>query len=111
MSATSAPGLAESLRRLGTETAFSVLARAKELERAGCDVIHLEIGEPDFATPLHICEVAAEAMRVGQTHYCPSAGMAELREEAAAYLSRPRGVDVDPGEGPAWPGGEPCPFL
>lgn len=55
MSTTATPGLAESLGRLGTETAFSVLARAKELEREGRDIIHLEIGEPDFSTPLHIC--------------------------------------------------------
>ncbi|HLG08871.1 MAG TPA: pyridoxal phosphate-dependent aminotransferase [Gaiellaceae bacterium] len=111
MAAVGTPGLAESLRRLGTETAFSVLARAKELERAGCDVIHLEIGEPDFATPLHICEVAAEAMRVGQTHYCPSAGMAELREEAAAYLSHTRGVDVDPGKVLVGSGAKPFLFF
>ncbi len=88
--------LADSLARLGTETAFSVLARAKELERGGRDVIHLEIGEPDFDTPGHICEAAAEAMRAGHTHYCPSAGLPELREAAAAYLARTRGVPVRP---------------
>src|SRR5437868_12767470 len=96
MSATATPGLADSLGRLGTETAFSVLARAKELERAGRDVIHLEIGEPDFTTPLHICEAAAQALREGQTHYCPSAGIPEFREAAADYLARTRGIDVDP---------------
>jgi len=89
-------GLSDSLDRLGTETAFSVLARARELERQGRDVIHLEIGEPDFDTPRHVCEAAAEAMRAGHTHYCPSAGMHELREAAAAYLSQTRSVDVDP---------------
>jgi aspartate/methionine/tyrosine aminotransferase len=89
--------LAASLDRLGTESAFSVLARAKELEREGCDVIHLEIGEPDFDTPAHVCEAAFDAMRSGYTHYCPSAGMAELREAAAVYLSDRRGVEVDPG--------------
>jgi aspartate/methionine/tyrosine aminotransferase len=88
--------LADSLARLGTETAFSVLARAKQLEREGRDVIHLEIGEPDFATPAHICEAAAEALRAGHTHYCPSAGLPELRETAAAYLARSRGIDVRP---------------
>ena len=93
---TKTPGLADSLSRLGTETAFSVLARAKALEREGRDIIHLEIGEPDFSTPLHICEAAAEAMRAGQTHYCPSAGIPELREAAAAFLSSTRGVDVQP---------------
>jgi aspartate aminotransferase len=88
--------LAESLERLGTETAFTILARAKELERQGRDVIHLEIGEPDFPTPLHICEAASEAMRAGETHYCPAAGIPEFREAAAEYLSAMRGVDVSP---------------
>ena len=74
--------LSASLGRLGTESAFSVLARARELERQGRDVIHLEIGEPDFETPAHVCEAASAAMRAGQTHYCASAGMAELREAA-----------------------------
>ena len=88
--------MASSLERLGTETAFSVLARAKALEREGRDVIHLEIGEPDFSTPLHICDAAADALRAGETHYCPSAGIPELREAAAEYLSETRGVDVGP---------------
>jgi aspartate/methionine/tyrosine aminotransferase len=88
--------LADSLARLGTETAFSVLARAKELEREGRDVIHLEIGEPDFATPAHICDAATAALRAGHTHYCPSAGLPELRETAAEYLSRTRGIAVRP---------------
>ena len=90
------PGLADSLERLGTETAFSVLARARELERRGREIIHLEIGEPDFDTPLHIREAAASALRAGETHYCPSAGIPELREEAARYLSASRGIEVDP---------------
>jgi aspartate/methionine/tyrosine aminotransferase len=96
MSTTARRGLATSLERLGTETAFSVLARAKALEREGRDIIHLEIGEPDFPTPLHICEVAAEALRAGETHYCPSAGIPELRETAAEYLAMTRGIDLDP---------------
>jgi aspartate aminotransferase len=92
---TTAPGgLAASLARLGTETAFSVLARAKELERAGRSVIHLEIGEPDFDTPLHVREAAWKALQAGQTHYCPSAGLPELRETAAGYFRRTRGFDV-----------------
>jgi aspartate/methionine/tyrosine aminotransferase len=89
-------GLAASLDRLGTETAFSVLARAKELERQGRDVIHLEIGEPDFDTPAHVSEAAYEALKAGQTHYCPSAGLLELREAAAEELSRTRGIEVSP---------------
>ena len=93
---TSLPGLADSLARLGTETAFSVLARARELERQGREIIHLEIGEPDFDTPVHVRDAAAAALAAGETHYCPSAGIPELRDEAARYLARTRGVDVDP---------------
>jgi len=86
--------LADSLSRLGTETAFSVLARARQLEREGRDIIHLEIGEPDFDTPAHICEAGAAAIHAGHTHYCPSAGLIELREAAAEYLSRTRGLSI-----------------
>jgi aspartate/methionine/tyrosine aminotransferase len=97
MSVSTAPGLADSLARLGTETAFSVLARAKALERQGRSIIHLEIGEPDFATPAHVVEAACRALRDGHTHYCPSAGLAELREAAAHDLSARRGgIPVDP---------------
>jgi aspartate/methionine/tyrosine aminotransferase len=73
-----------------------VLARARELERQGREVIHLEIGEPDFETPAHVCEAAWDAIRGGHTHYCPSAGLYELREVAAAYLESTRGVAVSP---------------
>jgi aspartate aminotransferase len=86
--------LAPSYGRLGTETAFSVLARAKELERGGASIIHLEIGEPDFATPKHIVDAAVEGLEQGMTHYCPSAGIAELRESVADYFLRTRGIDV-----------------
>ena len=97
MSASTAPGLADSLDRLGTETAFSVLARAKALEREGRSIIHLEIGEPDFATPAHVVEAAHRALLDGQTHYCASAGLPELREAAAHDLSARRGgIPVDP---------------
>ncbi len=96
MSTTARRTLAGSLQGLGTETAFSVLARAKALERQGHDVIHLEIGEPDFPTPLHIREAAAEALRAGETHYSPTAGIPELREAAAEYLSATRGVEAAP---------------
>jgi aspartate/methionine/tyrosine aminotransferase len=111
MSTTAMPGLADSLGRLGTETAFSVLARAKALEREGRDIIHLEIGEPDFSTPLHVCEVAAEAMRAGETGYCPSAGIPELRATAADYLSRTRGLDVDPANVLVGTGAKPFLFF
>jgi aspartate/methionine/tyrosine aminotransferase len=104
-------GLADGLGRLGTETAFSVLAKAKALEREGRDIIHLEIGEPDFSTPQHICQAAAEALRAGQTHYCPSAGIPELREAAAAYLSRTRGVDIAPASVLVGTGAKPFLFF
>jgi aspartate aminotransferase len=90
------PGLADSLIRLGTETAFSVLAQARELERQGREIIHLEIGEPDFETPDHIKKAAVAALEAGETHYCPTAGIPELREEAARSLSQTRGIDIDP---------------
>ena len=107
----SSPGLADSLERLGTETAFSILARARELEREGREVIHLEIGEPDFDTPLHIREAAAAALRAGETHYCPSAGIPELREEAARYLSTSRSVSVDPANVLVGTGAKPFLFF
>ena len=72
--------IAERMNRLGTETAFEVLARAKALEAQGRDIIHLQIGEPDFDTPSNIVEAGAEALRNGYTHYGPSPGMPELRE-------------------------------
>ncbi|HEY3187523.1 MAG TPA: pyridoxal phosphate-dependent aminotransferase [Solirubrobacteraceae bacterium] len=88
--------LASGVARLGTETAFSVLARAREMERAGRDVIHLEIGEPDFDTPANITDAAVAALRAGETHYCPAAGIGEFREAIAAELSRTRGVTIAP---------------
>jgi aspartate/methionine/tyrosine aminotransferase len=109
--ATSRLGLADSLERLGTETAFSVLARARELERQGREIVHLEIGEPDFDTPEHIREAGAAALRAGETHYCPSAGIPELREEAARYLSSSRGVDVDPANVLVGTGAKPFLFF
>jgi aspartate/methionine/tyrosine aminotransferase len=86
--------LAPGVDALGTESAFSVLARARELEATGRDIVHLEIGEPDFPTPAHISEAAFAAVRAGATHYCPSAGLPELREAAAVALSATRGIDV-----------------
>jgi aspartate/methionine/tyrosine aminotransferase len=90
------PGLATALDRLGTETAFSVLARAKALERSGRSIVHLEIGEPDFDTAPHIVDAAVAAMRDGMTHYCPAAGLDDFRDSIAGYFSRTRGVGVDP---------------
>ena len=97
MRPTAAPSLSPRALELGTEGAFAVLARARELERAGRDVVHLEIGEPDFPTPAHAAEAAFAAIRAGETGYCPAPGIAELREAAAEELSRTRGVPVAPG--------------
>ena len=91
-----APALANAVARLGTESAFSVLARARELEGQGRDVVHLEIGEPDFDTPAHIAQAAWTAIQAGETHYCASAGIPEFRAAIAEELSRTRGVAVDP---------------
>ncbi len=82
--------------RLGTEGAFAVLARARALEAEGLDVIHLEIGEPDFETPAHVAEAGIAAIRAGETHYCQTAGLPVLREAAAASLAWSRGIPVDP---------------
>jgi aspartate/methionine/tyrosine aminotransferase len=87
--------LAASLDRLGTERAFEVLARARALEAQGREIIHLEIGEPDFPTPAHIVEAGVRALRDGHTHYCPSAGLPVLREAAAEHLARTRRIPVD----------------
>src|SRR6202049_5281603 len=84
--------LAERMSRLGTETAFEVLNKARALERQGKDVIHLEIGEPDFDTPKDIIEAGAEAMKNGWTHYGPAAGMPEVRQAIAGDVGRRRGV-------------------
>ena len=82
--------LAERMSRLGTETAFEVLNRARALERQGKDIIHLEIGEPDFDTPQNVIEAGVEAMRGGWTHYGPSAGYPDLRQAIADEVSRSR---------------------
>ena len=96
MTSTAVPTVAPAALRLGTEGAFAVLARARDLERAGRDVVHLEIGEPDFATPAHASEAAFAAIRAGETGYCPAPGLPELREAAASELSRTRGVAIAP---------------
>ncbi|HEV8450790.1 MAG TPA: pyridoxal phosphate-dependent aminotransferase [Gaiellales bacterium] len=103
--------LAEGLQRLGTETAFEVLARARGLEAQGRRVIHLEIGEPDFGTPANIVEAAARALRDGHTHYCPAPGLPELREACAEHLSRHRRLPIDPGRVIVAPGAKPFLFF
>src|SRR5438552_2230814 len=103
--------LAERMSRLGTETAFEVLNRARALERQGKDIIHLEIGEPDFDTPQNVIEAGVEAMRGGWTHYGPSAGYPDLRQAIADEVSRSRGVRVAPEEVVVVPGGKPIIFF
>jgi len=97
--------------RLGTETAFSVLAKAKALEAEGREIIHLEIGEPDFDTPDHIVEAGCRALREGHTHYTPTAGIPELREAIAGEMARSRGIDVGPEQVVVTPGGKPIMFF
>jgi aspartate aminotransferase len=103
--------LAERMSRLGTETAFEVLNRARALERQGKDIIHLEIGEPDFDTPENVINAGVDALRAGWTHYGPSAGLPELREVIAEEVSRSRGVRVQPEEVVVVPGGKPIIFF
>ena len=87
---------ARRMERLGTETAFEVLARAKQLEAEGRSICHLEIGEPDFDTPVHVVAAAKEALDAGFTHYGPAAGDAELRSAIATYAGRFRSVSIEP---------------
>ena len=103
--------LARRMGRLGTETAFSVLAKAKALEAEGREVIHLEIGEPDFDTPGHVIEAGCKALRDGHTHYTPTAGIPELREAIADDVSRSRGIEVGPEQVVITPGGKPIMFF
>jgi aspartate/methionine/tyrosine aminotransferase len=99
------------MARLGTETAFEVLVKAKALEAQGRDIIHLEIGEPDFDTPSNIIEAGCDALRKGFTHYGPSAGLIELREVIAQHVSETRRVNVMPDEVVVVPGGKPIIFF
>lgn len=103
--------LAKRMARLGTETAFEVLVKAKALEAQGRDIIHLEIGEPDFDTPSNIVQAGCDALRKGFTHYGPSAGMPELRKVIAQYVSETRRVNVTPDEVVVVPGGKPIIFF
>jgi aspartate aminotransferase len=103
--------LADRLRRLGTETAFEVLARARALEAQGREIIHLQIGEPDFDTPKPIVDEAIRALEAGETHYTPSAGTRELRETVAGFLKRRRGVPATPDGIVITPGGKPVLFY
>ncbi|MEZ4498641.1 MAG: pyridoxal phosphate-dependent aminotransferase [Thermomicrobiales bacterium] len=103
--------LATRMSRLGTETAFEVLVRARALEAQGRDVVHLEVGEPDFDTPANIIEAGANALRTGWTHYGPAAGQPELRTAIATYLNSTRGTAYDAANIVVTPGGKPIMFF
>ncbi|TET44925.1 MAG: pyridoxal phosphate-dependent aminotransferase [Dehalococcoidia bacterium] len=103
--------LAKRMARLGTETAFRVLAKAQALEAKGIDVVHLEIGEPDFDTPKNISDAAAKALGEGCTHYCNSQGIVPLRTEIAKEMERTRGVTIDPNRVVVTPGAKPIMFY
>jgi aspartate aminotransferase len=103
--------LAERMSRIGVESAFDVLVRARALEAQGKSVVHLEIGEPDFPTPAHIVDAAKQALDSGWTHYGPTQGLPELREAIAAQVSRTRGIQVGPEHVSVVPGGKPIIFF
>ena len=103
--------LATRMGRLGTETAFEVLVRAKTLEAQGRDIIHLEIGEPDFETPQNIIDAGCEALKSGWTHYGPSAGQPDLREAIATYVNTSRGTSFNADQVVVTPGGKPIMFF
>ncbi len=103
--------LADAIGRLGTESAFVVLAKARALEAAGRDIIHLEIGEPDFETPPNIVEAGVRALRDGYTHYGPAHGLPQLREAVAANSLERRGIEHSPEQVLVTPGGKPVMFY
>jgi len=103
--------LADRMGRLGTESAFEVLARAKAMEAAGSKIIHLEIGEPDFPTAAHIIDAAVDALRAGQTHYVPAPGIPPLREAVAEFLERNGRMRITPDRVIVTPGAKPIMFF
>jgi aspartate/methionine/tyrosine aminotransferase len=103
--------VAERMTRLGTESAFEVLAKARALERQGNEIVHLEIGEPDFDTPDHIKAAGKQAIDAGATHYGPSAGLPELREAIAKHIGETRGIPVSADEVVVTPGAKPIMFF
>ena len=96
---------------MGTETAFEVLAKAKALEKQGKEIVHLEIGEPDFDTPRNIKDAAVKAINAGYTHYGPSAGLPDFREAIAQYVSKTRGIKAEADEVVVTPGAKPIMFF
>ena len=103
--------LADAMTRLGTETAFEVLVRAKALEAQGRKIVHLEIGEPDFDTPKNVRLAAQKAIDQGWTHYGPAPGLPQTRAAVAEYMAKTRGIPVSPEEVIITPGGKPVMFL
>jgi aspartate aminotransferase len=103
--------LASRMSRLGTETAFEVLNRARALEKQGKEIVHLEIGEPDFDTPANVIQAGVDALHKGWTHYGPAAGLPDLRQTIADYVSRTRHVPVSSDEVVVVPGGKPIIFF
>lgn len=105
------PQLVEAMSRLGTESAFEVLARANKLAQDGMDVINLGIGQPDFKTPEHIVEAAIKALKDGHHGYTPANGIPELREAVAADIAKYRKCEVNPDNVVIMPGGKPTMFF
>lgn len=103
--------LVKRMERIGTESAFEVLAKAQALEKQGKSIIHLEIGAPDFPTPKHIVEAGKKALDEGFTKYGPTAGLLEFREAIAAHVSKTRGIKVGPDNVCVVPGGKPIMFF
>src|SRR3569833_356407 len=103
--------LAERMERIEVESAFDVLVKARTLEAQGRNVVHLEIGEPDFPTPAHIVQAAMDALDQGWTHYGPTQGLPDLRESIARYVSRTRSIQVSPDHVCVVPGGKPILFF
>jgi aspartate aminotransferase len=102
---------AKRMKTLETETAFEVLAKAKALEKQGKNIVHLEIGEPDFDTPQSIKDAATKALKDGYTHYSPSAGLPEFREVIAQYVSKTRRIKAEADEVVVTPGAKPIMFF
>ncbi len=102
---------AERMKRLGTETAFEVLVRARQLEAKGREVVHLEIGEPDFDTPKYISDAAIKAIRDGYTHYNPSPGYPDIRKIISDEINKTRGLKTNPEQVVITPGGKPIMFF
>jgi aspartate aminotransferase len=102
---------ADGIARLGTETAFEVLAKAKALEAEGKHIIHLQIGEPDFTTPKNICDAAIRSIQAGDTHYTAAPGIPEVRKAISDYVTRTRGVEFSPDNVVLTPGAKPIMFY